>query len=91
MMRHLKTAAVGTEASLSSDRQVRETVETIIQDVGARGDAAVREWSVKLDRFDRPSYRLSDGEIADCIAQLDPQAIADIRFAQHQVRSFAEK
>ncbi len=91
MARHLKTAAVGTEASQDGERQVRETVEAIIADVTARGDAAVRDWSVKLDRLDRPSYRLSDAEIAGCLAQLDAQAIADIRFAQQQVRGFAER
>ena len=91
MARHLKTAAVGAEASLSGDRRVRETVEAIIADVAARGDAAVREWSVKLDGFDRASYRLSDAEVAGCVAELDDRAIADIRFAQAQVRNFAEK
>jgi sulfopropanediol 3-dehydrogenase len=74
----------------ASDRKVRDTVEGILADIGARGDAAVRELSVKFDNWDRDDYRLSDKEIADCIGQLTKQDIHDIEFAQKQVRNFAQ-
>ncbi|WP_428312835.1 histidinol dehydrogenase [Hydrocarboniphaga sp.] len=74
-----------------SDRAVRDTVEAILADIASRGDAAVREYSRKFDGWERRDFRLSDREIRECVAELPAQAIADIRFAQAQVRNFAEK
>ncbi len=73
-----------------TDRRVRETVEGILADIAARGDAAVRELSVRFDKWDRDDYRLTKDEIAACVAALSEQDIADITFAQTQVRNFAQ-
>jgi hypothetical protein len=51
---------------------------------------AVRELSIKYDGWDRPSYRLSAAEIQDCLDQLTPRNLADIEFAQVQIRNFAQ-
>ncbi|RSV89475.1 histidinol dehydrogenase [Klebsiella aerogenes] len=79
-----------SEAMKSHDRTVREAVEKILADIEARGDAAVRELSIKFDKLDRANFRLSQQEIDDCYAQLSDRDIADIRFAQEQVRNFAQ-
>jgi sulfopropanediol 3-dehydrogenase len=79
-----------SEAVKSADKQVRETVEGILADIETRGDAAVRELSIKFDKWDRPDYRLSDAEIRDCMAQLSDRDLQDIEFAQTQVRNFAQ-
>ena len=89
MARWLKRGADAT-AVAETDRQVRETVEAILADIAARGDAAVRELSIKFDKWDRDSYRLSEAEIEACLAQLRPRDLDDIRFAQAQVRNFAQ-
>ena len=78
------------EVTATNDRQVQNAVETILADVSARGDDAVRELSIKFDAWDRDSYRLSTQDIQDCIDQLDTQALHDIEFAQKQVRNFAQ-
>ncbi|PKH26715.1 histidinol dehydrogenase [Enterobacterales bacterium CwR94] len=78
------------EAVKSSDRAVRESVEQILADIEARGDAAVRELSYKFDQLDRGDFRLSEEEIAACYAQLSERDIDDIHFAQQQVRNFAQ-
>jgi sulfopropanediol 3-dehydrogenase len=78
------------EAMAEEDRKVRATVETILADIEQRGDAAVRELSAKFDGWDRADYRLTDAEIDECLAQLSGRALDDIRFAQEQVRNFAE-
>ncbi len=78
------------EAKAEIDTQVRSTVEGIIADVGQRGDAAVRMYSEKFDKWNPPSLRLTEGEIQDCINSLDRQAIDDIRFAQTQIKRFAQ-
>nr|WP_240198157.1 histidinol dehydrogenase [Novosphingobium sp. P6W] len=78
------------EAKAESNRQVRDTVEGILADIEARGDAAVRELSIKFDKWDRDDYRLTPAEIQTCIDTLSPQDIKDIEFAQTQVRNFAQ-
>ena len=89
MAKWLKRGADATVIA-NSDKQVRETVEGILADIQARGDAAVRDLSIKFDKWDRDSYRLTDAEIQACIDQLSPRDIADIEFAQTQVRNFAQ-
>src|ERR671912_476370 len=79
------------EAARADDEvKVRATVEGILADIAARGDRAVRDLSVKFDRWDRGDYRLTDREIRDCLSELSERDIADIQFAQDQVRNFAE-
>ena len=73
-----------------ADSAVRKTVEDILDAISARGDAAVRELSTRFDAWSPASFRLSREEIEACYAELDPQAIEDIKFAQAQVRNFAE-
>ena len=78
------------EQAAADDASVRSTVEAILADIARRGDAAVRELSVKFDRWDRQDYRLTDAEIRACMDELRPQDLDDIRFAQEQVRNFAQ-
>jgi len=73
-----------------NDREVRAKVEAILADIEQRGDAAVRQLSVRFDGWDRESYRLEASEIQDCIDQLTGQDLRDIEFAQTQVRNFAQ-
>lgn len=82
----------GAEAEVvkSADRQVRDTVETILADIEARGDAAVRDLAIKFDKMERDSYRLTAAEIDACYSQLTKRDITDIEFAQTQVRNFAQ-
>jgi sulfopropanediol 3-dehydrogenase len=58
--------------------------------VRTRGDAAVRELSERFDKWSPKSFRLSDAEIRDLVAQVPPRTIDDIKFAQAQIRNFAE-
>jgi sulfopropanediol 3-dehydrogenase len=89
MVYYLKRGATA-EAKAATNRQVRDTVEGIVADIEARGDAALRNLSIKFDHWDRESYRLSAGEIQACIDMLSPQDLKDIAFAQTQVRNFAQ-
>ena len=79
----------GATAKAEADRKVRDTVESILGEIETRGDAAVRELSVRFDGWDRESYRLTAAEIQNCFDQLSAQDLHDIEFAQTQVRNFA--
>lgn len=89
MIRHLKTAK-SEAARAEDDARVRSTVETILADISNRGDAAVRELSEKFDKFSPVSFRLSEQEIEAALAQVGKRDLEDIKFAQEQVRKFAE-
>jgi sulfopropanediol 3-dehydrogenase len=88
MIRTFKAAQ--RKPQLGRDGELTRLVEEILAAVEARGDDAVRDYAVKFDRFDRPSYRLSQSEIDSCVESLNPQERRDIEFAQLQVRRFAE-
>src|SRR6202142_3088889 len=89
MIRILKRGATEAEKS-EADRKTRQTVEAILEDIAARGDTAVRELSAKFDKWEPESFRLTAAEINDLIATLPAQVIEDIKFAQTQIRRFAE-
>ena len=89
MIRYLKSGMRPADAA-TGDAKVRAVVEEMLAAIGARGDDAVREYSERLDKWSPPSFRLSRAQIDACHAELPAQAIADIRFAQAQVRRFAE-
>jgi len=89
MPTHLKTAKPESERA-ADDARVRATVEEVLKDIEARGDAAVRELSVRFDKYDPPSFRLSPSEIEAAMARVSTRDMEDIRFAQTQIRRFAE-
>jgi sulfopropanediol 3-dehydrogenase len=78
-------------ASISeADAKVRATVESIIADIETRGDDAVRDYSKRFDNWDPAEFRLSQKQIEQAVAKLSPREIEDIRFAQTQIRNFAQ-
>ncbi len=88
MARYLKRGQdVGS--IVEADSKVRQIVEGILAEIAARGDQAVREQSVKFDKWSPESFRLSEAEIAQAVSEVSQQDLADIRFAQEQVRNFA--
>jgi sulfopropanediol 3-dehydrogenase len=89
MIRTLKRGAT-EEEKFAADRQARQTVETILDDIMRRGDVAVRELSVKFDKWEPKDFRLSAAEVQALIDSLPAQVIDDIKFAQAQIRRFAE-
>ena len=86
---YLKTGISAEQAS-RDDTQVRATVEKMLYEIEQRGDAAVREFSANLDRWSPETFRLTRAQIDACYGELSETAIADIRFAQQQVRNFAQ-
>ena len=89
MIRYLKRGK-DAAALADADAKVRQTVESIIKDIEARGDEAVHEYSRKFDNWDPVDFRLSHDAIAKAIGQLSARELEDIRFAQTQIRNFAQ-
>ena len=89
MARILKEG-ISEEIALQSSANVREVVEGILTNISENGDAAVRELSEKFDNWSPDSFRLSDSEVQACIDSLSEQTLIDIKFAQAQVKNFAQ-
>jgi len=90
MPRFLKRGMDAT-AIKAADAKVRETVESILAQIEARGDDAVRDLSQQFDKWSPPSFKLTPQEIEKAIAQVAKRDLDDIKFAQAQVRGFAQK
>jgi sulfopropanediol 3-dehydrogenase len=74
----------------AAQAKVRQVVDGLIDEVRQGGDAAVRAISERLDKWSPPSFRLSPAQIEDILATVPAQTIEDIKFAQAQIRRFAE-
>ncbi len=90
MPRHLKRG-MDAGAIKAADAKVRETVESILADIDARKDAAVKDLSKKFDNWAPADFKLSAQDIERAIAQVPKRDLEDIKFAQAQVRNFAQK
>jgi sulfopropanediol 3-dehydrogenase len=77
-------------AAADMNAKVKSTVEEILRDIETRGDAAVRELSEKFDKWSPATFRLNDEQIQAAIGRLSQRTIDDIKFAQKQIRKFAE-
>ena len=89
MVRWLKEGR-SVEAVKADGARVRETVERMLGDIEAEGLEAVRRYSRDLDKWDREDFRLGEDEIRAAYAALSERTVDDIRFAQAQVRNFAQ-
>src|SRR5579863_5398026 len=90
MPRYLKRG-MDASAIKAADAKVRETVEQILADIDARKDVAVRELSQKFDNWSPQSFKLAPDEIERVIGQVKKRDLDDIKFAQAQVRNFAQQ
>ncbi|OCL15138.1 histidinol dehydrogenase 1 [Glonium stellatum] len=91
MVRHLKTKSDTTTGGVSStSSSVAATVKDVIDTIRSRGDAAVREYSQKFDKWSPSSFKLSQSQIDAAIAACPKQIIDDIKAVQTNVRNFAQ-
>lgn len=88
-IRYIKRGKSVDEKAAAADR-VQETVRGILADIRQRKDAAVRELSQKFDGWNPDDFKLSVAQIESIVASLPQQVIDDIKFAQQQVRNFAQ-
>ncbi|WP_026575746.1 histidinol dehydrogenase [Bacillus sp. UNC438CL73TsuS30] len=89
MAKVLKAGKTKEELAIQA-AQVSETVKSILDDVEANGDAAVRSYSEKFDKWSPESFKLSKEQIDEIMNSVPEQTIEDIKFAQAQIRRFAE-
>ena len=88
-IKYLKQGKTDADKAID-DAQVSEIVKGTLKAIEARGDEAVREFSEKFDNYTPKSFKLSLAEIDSLVKQVSPQNLEDIKFAQEQVRNFAQ-
>ena len=81
---------MAVEESAANQEKTRNIVEGILKDVETRGDDAVRELSEKFDKWSPESFRLSDKQIEEIVSSVSEKTLEDIKWAQAQVRRFAQ-
>ena len=86
---HLKKSKPEAEKA-EDDARVRAVVEATLADIEDRGDAAVRDLSKKFDDYAPERFRLTSSQIEAAMARVSQRDMEDIRFAQAQIRRFAE-
>ena len=86
---YLKTGKPETERA-DDDAKVRGIVESTLKDIETRGDAAIRELSAKFDKYEPQSFLLSRSDIEALLQKVSTRDMEDIKFAQAQIRRFAE-
>ena len=86
---YLKSGKPDAERA-EDDAKTRIVVEETLKNIEINGDAAVRELSLKFDNYAPENFKLSEKEISDLIASLSDRELSDIKFAQEQVRNFAQ-
>jgi len=89
MARYLKTGRAAEDVA-EDDAKVRQTVEDILADVAGRGDVAVRELSQRFDDWAPETFRLTEQQIETAMGKVAKRDLEDIKFAQAQVRNFAQ-
>jgi len=72
------------------DAKVSKIVEDTLQAIAEKGDEALREFSIKFDNYNPKSFKLSSAEIENLIKQVSKRDMEDIKFAQSQIRKFAQ-
>ena len=89
MIKYLKKSKPEIE-KIEDDRKVRTSVEEILSKIKKDGDDAIRFYSEKFDNYSPNSFRLSDTQIKECLTKVSSKDLEDIKFAQTQIKNFAE-
>ena len=89
MVRYLKSGK-SLEEKENANQKIKETVENILKKIEKGGDEAVRELSIQFDDYNPKSFKLTEVEIEKLVGSLTERELSDIKFAQQQVRNFAE-
>ena len=91
MSKQVKFARSAAAQGFTYSDSVRGTVSDVLDAIRREGDAAVRRFSQQFDNWAPAHFRLSASQVEEAVAVVPKQVIDDIRFAQEQVRNFAQR
>ena len=76
---------------IRAEADVEATVDAIIADVRARGDAALKDYARKFDHAELADLRVSQAEIDEAFAAVEPDFVETLRMAADNIRAFHEQ
>ena len=86
----MKIIKKAKERTAADNRELRNTVQAIIDNVCADGDRALKEYSNKFDDYVRGELRVSRHEIDAAYEKMSPQDIEDLKAAKANIEAFAK-
>ena len=89
-MKYIKQGKSETDIK-TENSEIKRRVEAIIKEIETKRDVAVREYSRVFDNWSPASFRLTNEQVKEAIGRVPKQVIKDIKFAQQQIRFFAEQ
>lgn len=90
MVKYIKQGKSETDIK-TENSAIKRSVEAIIKEIETKRDVALREYSRLFDNWSPGSFRLTDEQVKEVIDRVPKQVILDIKFAQQQIRFFAEQ
>ncbi len=82
--------SVNEKQRTEDDENVKITVEKTLKEIELRGDDYIRELSEKFDNYSPTHFKLSEDDINKLVDEVSDNDKDDIRFAQEQVKNFAQ-
>ena len=73
---------------IRAEADVEATVDAIIADVRARGDEALKEYALKFDHAQLDDLRVSQQEIDEAFAAMEPDFLKTLEMAADNIRAF---
>lgn len=73
-----------------SDEKTKQIVANTLKDIEEQGDKAVRDLSIKFDKWDPEQFKLSQAQIKEIVDSIPEEVKHDIAFAQDNIKKFAE-
>lgn len=73
-----------------SDEKTKQIVANTLKDIEEQGDKAVRDLSIKFDKWDPEQFKLSQAQIEEIVDSIPEDVKHDIAFAQDNIKKFAE-
>lgn len=71
--------------------KLEETVRAMLAEIAANGDAAVKRYAAKLDRWDNDEFRVSDDQIRRVVREMPETFKEDFEYARRKVTDFAKQ
>ena len=91
IMKYGQISASEIFARNESELDVSDIVTDIIADVRKNGDAALLAYAKKFDKAELTSLEVSDAEIEEAFASVEPEFVEILREAAANIRAFHEK
>lgn len=69
---------------------VAKTVSAVLSDVRTKGDAALRDYTIKFDKVELANFEVSEEEFGKALSSISPELLDHLKSAAANIRAFHE-